>query len=135
MNAKMQHYSLNIACHSGLLITIFRVHLIECVVDLVKETITDSSKVKEIKMHKDKRFYLLSEAIGPNIKENVVTCMKKYPYSLNYNESVVNKKSQLALNASFRNEQNLIQKANIGSIQITSGGSVLCTSTFSETSI
>ena len=107
---------------------------IECVVDLVKETITDSAIVKEIKMHRDKSFYLLSEAIAPNIREKVVNCMKKYPYSLNYDESVVNKKSQLALNASFRNEQNLIQKANIGSIEITSSatGKYICDKTYEK---
>ena len=49
--------------------------------------------------------------------------MKKHPFSLNHDESTVNKTQQLNINVSFRNEADLIQKANFTTIEVTEGTS------------
>ena len=91
---------------------------VECLVDLVKKNITDSQIVKEIKMSRFKSSYILKESIAPNLEAKVIECMKRWPYSLNYDESVIGKKSQCALNASFRNEKNRIQKAHLTTLEM-----------------
>ena len=91
---------------------------VDCVTSLMSKTITDSQTVKEIKIKRTKVSYLVEESIAPNLKEKVHQCMRQWPFSLNYDESVVSKKSQCALNVSFRNEKNLIQKANLTSIEM-----------------
>ena len=62
-------------------------------IDLVTKSIKVSATVKEIKMHNVKSSYILHEAIAPNLRSRVIECMKRYPFSLNYDESVVCKKS------------------------------------------
>jgi hypothetical protein len=84
----------------------------------VSKTITDSQIVKEIKMHQGKSSYILEECIAPMLECKVIESMRKWPFSLNYDESVVGKKSQCALNLSIRNEKNLIQKANLTTIEM-----------------
>lgn len=91
---------------------------VDCVISLVKKNITDSQMVKEIKMSRDKSSYILENSIAPNLEAKVLGCMKRWPYSLNYDESVVGKKSQCALNASFRNEKNRIQKAHLTTLEM-----------------
>jgi hypothetical protein len=66
---------------------------VECVVSLVKKNVTDSQIVKEIKMSRDKSIYILEESIAPNLEAKVIGFMISWPYSLNYDESVVGKKS------------------------------------------
>ena len=90
----------------------------ECVTSLIAKTITDSAIVKEISIKRTKLSYTVDEAIAPNLNEKVLECMRKWPFSLNYDESQVAKKSQCALNVSFRNKNNLIQKANLTTLHM-----------------
>ena len=45
----------------------------------------------------------------------------KRPYSICFDESTVNKTSQLDINASVINDANLIEKSNFTSVHITEG--------------
>ena len=77
-------------------------NFVDCVVNLLQKTITDSPTVREIAMHSTKCHYNLVEAIAPDMKRKVIDCMTRWPFSLNYDKSTVNKKSQLDINVSFR---------------------------------
>jgi hypothetical protein len=104
----------------------------DCFAQLAPKMFPDSDIAKNMHLHRMKANYCLEFGIAPHHKEKVLDCLRKSPFSLNYDGSVVNKKDMLNINVSFRNKHDLIQKANLTTVEVTedSTGENICKTVF-----
>ena len=93
----------------------------DCFNVLLPIMIPDSMIVKEMKLGRTKAGYLLTEGLAPHYHQLVVSAMKKHPFSVNFDESTVNKSQQLNNNVAIRNEYNRIEKHNFTTLELTDG--------------
>ena len=93
----------------------------DCLVPLLKEAIPDSKIVRNMEMGRTKGGYLLTHGIADYYRAKIVEYMKKYPFSLNYDGSVVGRAEQLDINVSFRGDEDLIWKANYTTVVCKEG--------------
>ena len=67
----------------------------------------------------------MEHGIAPHYRDKIVDQMRKYPFSINYDESTikVHKTQQVNINVSIRNESDRIQKSNYTTLKVegTSG--------------
>ena len=94
---------------------------VDCLSNLLPVMFPDSKYVKEMNLGRTKANYLLTKGISPHLKEMLFSLMRKFPFSLNFDESTVNKSQQLNINVSYRNGDNCISKANFTTVEITEG--------------
>ena len=95
--------------------------VIDCLAELLPTIITDSKIVKQMNLHHSKASYTLIYGTAPDIKKKLVTQLKRWPFSLNYDESVKGKSSQLELNVSYRTTDDRICKSHLVTINMEVG--------------
>ena len=93
----------------------------DCLNTLLPKIFPDSKIAGQMKLGRTKASYMLQYGVGEYYHKQIVKCMNTYPFSLNIDESDVNKKGVVNINVSFRNDDNLIQKANFSVIEIPNG--------------
>ena len=69
--------------------------MFDCFNLLLPAMFPDSDIAKLFSVGRTKAGYLLTEGIGPHYRQQVLECMKVHPFSLNFDESTVNKSQQL----------------------------------------
>ena len=95
--------------------------IFDCFNLLLPAMFPDSEIAKVFSVGRTKAGYLLTEGIGPHYRQQVLECMKKHPFSLNFDESTVNKNQQLNINVSFRNDEDKIVKSNFVTVKVVEG--------------
>ena len=96
----------------------------DCLNTLLPKIFPDSKIAGQMKLGRTKASYMLQYGVGEYYHKYIVKCMNTYPFSLNIDESDVNKKGVVNINVSFRNDDNLIQKANFSVIEISNGTTI-----------
>ena len=76
-------------------------------------------------MGRTKGSYTLEHGLGPHYKEKTLKLMRKYHFSLNYDESSIklHKTQQIDVNVSVQNDENRIQKIHYETIKVDEGTS------------
>ena len=92
--------------------------LIDCLAELLPKIITDSQIVKQMSLHHNKAFYTMTFGTALHVKKRLVRQLQKWPFSINYDESVKGKSSQLELNVSYRNDRNKICRAHLVTVDM-----------------
>lgn len=95
--------------------------MFDCFNVLLPEMFSDSAIAKEMALGRTKAGYLLTEGLGPHYRQQVIDCMKKHPFSVNFDESTVNKSQQLNVNVSIRNTEDRIVKAHFTTLEVLEG--------------
>ena len=90
----------------------------DCLNILLPKIFPDSAIIKEMNLGRTKAGYLLTSGVAPHMKDIIHEGMRKFPFSLNFDESTVCKSQQLNINVSFRNIENNISKANFTTIEV-----------------
>ena len=86
---------------------------LDCLAELLPKIITDSEIVKEMSLHRAKACYVLRFSVAKRVKEKILKQMRKWPWSLNFDESVKGGKSQMELVVIFRNTADRIQRSHL----------------------
>ena len=92
-----------------------------CLAELLPKIITDSDIVKHMSLHRSKAFYTLIHGTAPDIKKKLVKQLQLWPFTLNYDESVKGKASQLELNVSYRGQDDRILRSHLVTINMEVG--------------
>ena len=59
---------------------------VDCLAELLPKIITDSEVVKEMSLHNAKARYILCFSVAKAVKEKILKQMRKWPWSLNFDE-------------------------------------------------
>ena len=86
---------------------------VDCLAELLPKIITDSEIVKEMSLHRAKACYVLRFSVAEGVKEKLLKQMRKWPWSLNFDESVKGGRSQMELVVIFRNSADRIQRSHL----------------------
>ena len=99
--------------------------LYDCFTNLFPVMFPDSEVAKQMSIHRTKGGYILEHGIAPHYREKIVEQMRKYPFSINYDESTikVHKTQQVNINVSIRNKSDLIKKTNYTTLKVEEGTS------------
>ena len=81
----------------------------------------DSEIAKHMTLGRTKASKTLINTLAPHLHEEVVTAMQSWPYSISFDESTINKTSQLGINVSCRNKEGHIRKDTFTTIKFTKG--------------
>ena len=92
--------------------------LINCLAELLPVIIPDSQIVKQMSLHHHKAFYTLTFGTAQHVKKKLVSQLQQWPFSINYDESVKGKASQLELNVSYRDDKNRICRAHLVTVDM-----------------
>ena len=95
--------------------------VLNCLAELLPKIIPDSEIVKQMSLHHHKALYTLKHGTAPDLKNKLVKQLQLWPFSLNYDESVKGKSSQLELNVSYRASDDRIRKSHLVTINMEVG--------------
>ena len=95
--------------------------VVNCLAELLPKIITDSDIVKQMSLHSHKAFYTLIYGTAPDLKNKLVRQLQLWPFTLNYDESVKGKASQLELNVSYRASDDRIRRSHLITINMEVG--------------
>ena len=84
--------------------------LTQCVARSLSTMLPDSEIAKHMTLGRTKASKTLINTLAPHLHEEVVTAMQSWPYSISFDESTINKTSQLGINVSYRNKEGHIRK-------------------------
>ena len=93
----------------------------DCLAELLPKIITDSDIVKQMSLHRTKASYTLVYGTAPDLKKKLVKQLQLWPFTLNYDESVKGKSSQLELNVSYRGPDDRILRSHLVTINMEVG--------------
>ena len=85
---------------------------IDCLAELLPKIFPDSKIVQTMSLHRTKATYTLIY-FADNIRSKIVNQLKQWPFSVNYDESVKGKSSQLDIVVSYRNKSDRIQRSHL----------------------
>ena len=91
---------------------------IDCLAVLLPQIFHDSEIAKQMSLHKTKALYTLEFGLAEHELKKIIKQLHKFPFSINFDESVKGKTSQLTIMVSFRNDENRIQKSHFATIKI-----------------
>ena len=92
--------------------------LINCLAEMLPVIIPDSQIVKQMSLHHHKAFYTLTFGTAEHVKKKLVSQLQQWPFSINYDESVKGKASQLELNVSYRDENKRVCRAHLVTVDM-----------------
>ena len=90
----------------------------DCLAELLPKIIPDSKIIKQMKLHHCKARYTLVFGTAPHMKKQLIKQLQLFPFSINYDESVKGKASQLQLNVSYRDTQGRIRRSHLITIKM-----------------
>ena len=92
--------------------------LVDCLAEILPQIIPESDIIKQISLHPNKAQYTLTCGTAPHIKKQLVKQLQNWPFSINYEESVKGKASQLQLNVSYRDSQDRIRRSHLATVKM-----------------
>ena len=92
--------------------------LYDCLAELLPQIITDSEIVKQMSLHRTNAHYTLIFGTALHLKKKLVKQLQVWPFSVNFDESVKGKASQLEINVSYREESNRICRAHLVTVDM-----------------
>ena len=92
--------------------------VVDCLAELLPKIIPDLQIIKQMSLHHRKAQYTLTQGTAPHIKKQLVKQLQKWPFSINYDESLKGKASQLELNVSYRDSQDRICRLHLVTIKM-----------------
>jgi hypothetical protein len=92
--------------------------MFDCLAELLPKIIPDSKIIKQMTLHRTKAHYTLVFGTAPHMKEQLIKQLQIFPFSINYDESVKGKASQLELNVSYRDTQGRIRRSHLITIKM-----------------
>jgi hypothetical protein len=92
--------------------------MMDCLAVLLPKIITDSEIVKQMNLHRTKAVYTLEFGVAKHERDKILKQLALWPFSLNFDESVKGKASQLELVVIFRNTKDLIQRSHLVTVNM-----------------
>ena len=92
--------------------------VVDCLAEVLPKIFPDSDIIKQMSLHHCKAQYTLTCGTAPHIKKQLVKQLQKWPFSINYDESVKGKASQLQLNVSYRDSQDRIRRSHLATVKM-----------------
>ena len=90
---------------------------LDCLAELLPKIFPDSKIIKKMSLHRTKATYTLLY-YADNLRKKIVDQLIKWPFSVNFDESVKGKSSQLDIVVSFRNKDDRNQRSHLLSIDM-----------------
>ena len=93
----------------------------DCLAEVLPKIAPDSKIIKQMSLHRTKAHYTLVFGTAPHVKMLLIKQLQQWPFSLNYDESVKGKASQLELNVSYRDIKGRIRRSHLVTIKMEVG--------------
>ena len=95
----------------------------DCLNTLLPQIFHDSKIAASMSFGRTKAGYLITDGLGPYYHQKIVNNMKHRPFSINVDESTVNKKQQININASIVSDTWSILKVNYTTLEVIKSSS------------
>lgn len=110
--------------------------VVECVAGVVKDYVTDSEIVKEVKLGRTKVLYTTEHGLGAMYEEETVKKLKECDaFGVAFDESEVNKKSELVITVKISSKEEDVETRHYKSIDLEAGDAETITNAVLDTFI